>query len=611
MSEEDLLQAGAPAAQDRISSFRLHLPDRLPATASDLPGKFCKVSLTNPPTALEALEIVQKVFAIPPGGKEGRSLYIEKWNSNATYYKIKQQPKGKLRYLYMKQDSPVLIFKSPCGNNYKTEIVFCLDGETPNPEILRFPVDTDSLARVEESTRKVSNDRPQMTYARVQVAEHLFTTVKHSGTSILRLLVNIDDHFVVGLPPDLEFMIVAYTEEEVLLAVLPAKEILEHIGKPISWALCFVVKNDDWKIGWPRSSFVPDAHKTSHWTSCNYDPQWHKEVIKNVAYQPTDDLFNVVTREQIYADRYMLAAREVATRKQKKTQQVIKQQMHHVLAAIAAIQLKEKPRISQEQVQQVAAQGAKTAQVPRSEIPKACRVWKIWFEIKIPALLFQNQCLKLAYAGEVKTIRVRRNWFKILTNAIDTASNVGFVNRQMQVHLKRHQIHTWARLYLALRRQQKQHTEKLLKPCKELVCYFAGSRKVYIEELKATRYDMKAAQFHLEMVTESYQGQIMTYKWELFFTKLVSKSEALSLREFGKEMRAVYLARELARQLKAEEQVPKCILCLEAFPDIVLMCPSKHQCLCTTCFASQIVGATNLCPLCRLEFRDHVKTFFS
>jgi hypothetical protein len=308
----------------------------------------------------------------------------------------------------------------------------------------------------------------------------------------------------------------------------------------------------------------------------------------------------------------MLAARESKMRKQKKAKQVAKQQMDDVLAAIAAIELKEKPRISQEQVQQVAAQGAKTAQVPRSEIQKAClHVWKIWLAIKIPALLFQNQCLKLAYAGKVCTIRVRRNWFKILTNAIDTASNVSFVNRQLQVLQKRHQIHTWARLYLALRRQQKQHTEKLLKPCKELARYFAGSRKVYIEELKATQYDMKAAKFHLEMVTESYQGQIMTYKWELFFMKLVSKSKALSLREFGKEMRAVYRAREVVRQLKAEEQVPKCIICLEAFPDIVLMCPSKHQCLCTTCFQSQIAAATNLCPLCRLEFRDHVKTFLA
>jgi hypothetical protein len=609
MSEEDLLQAGAPAARNRISSVRLHLPDQLRATEFDPPGKFCKVSLTNPPTAREALDIVKKVLAIPAGGKEGSSLFIEKWNCNATYYSVKQQPKGNLRYLYMKQDCPVLIFKSPCGNSYKTEIVFCLDWETPKQaEILRFPVDTNSLARLEESTSKVSNDRPQMTYARVQVAEHLFTTVKHSGTSISRLLVNIDDHFVVGLPPDLEFMIVAYTEEEVLLAVLPAKEILEHIGKPISWALCFVVKNDDWKIG---TGFVPDAHKTTHWTSCNYVPQWHKEVIKNVAYQPTDDLFNVVTREQIYADRYLLAASEFKSR-QKKSKQFAKQQMKDVLAAIAAIELKEKPRISQEQVQQVAAQGAKTAQVPRSEIQKACiRVWEIWLAIKIPALIFEKQCLKLAGEGKIRTVRVRRNWFKILTNVIDTASNVSFVNRQLQVLQKRHQIHTWARLYLALRRQQKQHTEKLLKPCKELARYFAGSRKCYIEELKATQYNMQAAQFHLEMVTESYQGQLMTLKWELLFTKLVTKSKALTLREFGKEMRAVYRVRELKRQLTAEQQVPKCILCLEAFPDIVLMCPSKHQCLCTTCFESQIAAATNLCPLCRLEFRDHVKTFLA
>jgi len=391
------------------------------------------------------------------------------------------------------------------------------------------------------------------------------------------------------------------------LAVLPPTEILEHIGKPISWALCFVVKNDDWKIG---KGFVPDAHKTTHWTSCNYDPRFHKEVMMNVAYQPTDDLFNVVTREKIYADR--VEATECERRKQKKAKKVAKQQLNDVLAAIAAIEVKEKQPISQEQVQQVAAQGAKTAKVQPSKIQKRCNgVWKNWIEVRIPALIFQNRCLKLAYAVEVLKIRVRRNWFKILTNAIDTSSNVSFVNQQLHVLHKRHQIHTWARLCLALRQQQKQHTEKLLKPCKELLRYFAGSRKLYIEDLKATRYDLEAAKFHLQMVTESYQSQIMTDKWELLFTKLVSSSRKRSSMDFGKEMREVYLARELQRKLTAEEQAPKCILCLEAVPDIVLQCPSKHQCLCTTCFKSKVVGATNLCPLCRLEFTDHIKTFFA
>jgi hypothetical protein len=213
----------------------------------DLPGKFCQVNLTNPPTAVEALVIVQNVL----GKQEGHTFYIEKWNSGTTYYTIRQKPQGKVRFLYMKQDCPVLILRTKCENGYKTEIVFCLDCDTPKQaEICRFRIDANSLAGSVKAFNENkgglwSNDRPQLTYARVEIAEHLFVKIKSPGTptpNMQRLLINIEDHFVVGLPPDIEFMIVAYTEEEVLLAVLPPTEMLEHIGKPISWALCFVVK---------------------------------------------------------------------------------------------------------------------------------------------------------------------------------------------------------------------------------------------------------------------------------------------------------------------------------------------------------------------------------
>ncbi len=64
----------------------------------------------------------------------------------------------------------------------------------------------------------------------------------------------------------------------------------------------------------------------------------------------------------------------------------------------------------------------------------------------------------------------------------------------------------------------------------------------------------------------------------------------------------------LAALQAAADAAPKCAICLDAAPCLVLL-PCRHQPLCGSpdCFA--MLGAPPLCPLCRLRVADTLQTF--
>ena len=62
-------------------------------------------------------------------------------------------------------------------------------------------------------------------------------------------------------------------------------------------------------------------------------------------------------------------------------------------------------------------------------------------------------------------------------------------------------------------------------------------------------------------------------------------------------------------KLKAEaDAAPKCSICLEATPCVVLL-PCRHQPLCASPACAAFLGAPPLCPLCREPVADTMRTF--
>ncbi len=61
--------------------------------------------------------------------------------------------------------------------------------------------------------------------------------------------------------------------------------------------------------------------------------------------------------------------------------------------------------------------------------------------------------------------------------------------------------------------------------------------------------------------------------------------------------------------LKAEaDAAPKCAICLDAVPCLVLL-PCRHLPLCASPHCFSMLGAPPLCPLCRKPVADTMQTF--
>ncbi len=62
-------------------------------------------------------------------------------------------------------------------------------------------------------------------------------------------------------------------------------------------------------------------------------------------------------------------------------------------------------------------------------------------------------------------------------------------------------------------------------------------------------------------------------------------------------------------KLKAEaDAAPKCSICLDATPCVVLL-PCRHQPLCAAPACAAMLGLPPLCPLCREPVADTMRTF--
>jgi hypothetical protein len=74
-------------------------------------------------------------------------------------------------------------------------------------------------------------------------------------------------------------------------------------------------------------------------------------------------------------------------------------------------------------------------------------------------------------------------------------------------------------------------------------------------------------------------------------------------------------ARATKAYAKLELEIPRCIICFDEKPNIVMLCPSNHQLLCAGCFASEFpelpplvqIATPQLCPVCRQPFEGHLR----
>ena len=155
-------------------------------------------------------------------------------------------------------------------------------------------------------------ERPRAQHPRVVLSLDLWSTT-WSGTELLRRLMVRVGKRVLGVPPDVEFLVVGCTERGVLVAVLPGREVTEAIGKPCNWALVFEVGRDQ-----HRSAIGFFAHSSiaTHWTVSRFDDviQSRDSYLEAVDCQPRGDIFDDAERERILNERLAASAYDAAAK---------------------------------------------------------------------------------------------------------------------------------------------------------------------------------------------------------------------------------------------------------------------------------------------------------
>ncbi len=90
--------------------------------------------------------------------------------------------------------------------------------------------------------------------------------------------------------------------------------------------------------------------------------------------------------------------------------------------------------------------------------------------------------------------------------------------------------------------------------------------------------------------------------------QLAAQASAMAVKDAAQA--AALAAKDAAlAKLKAEaDAAPKCSICLDATPCVVLL-PCRHQPLCAAPACAAMLGSPPLCPLCREPVADTMHTF--
>ena len=520
------------------------------------------------------------------------------------------------------------------------------DGQAP--EMFTFKTNCSDYTLYIPPLQKMQTSelKPQAGYIRVQPAAELFSEVKVFENQALRLMLNVDDTWIVGIPSNFEFMIVAYTVTDVLIAVQPPPSVCEHIGKPFNYALVFAVPIAKKQYS-TESFFRPGFSVNSDWLLTKH-PSVISTLSKNVDYEPRGDIFDAVTRHKIIEGRCQAAAAQAKADRTKKLQKS---------------RQREKMSKSLSKRFKAVAIGDNT-------------------HIKLNKIIDKADIDEVIARCDFMPSKLRRQWFGLISHVlmkIDEQYLSAFMRQKLRVILQKHVINSWARLVdthrfqafeancsktLMKRRNTNRWSRLVIKTCPvHFIQTLHTLRKKQRDWKNMTRYLLDRDKAEFQKYEAEYEKvhdycdqahtDLQVARWELLFTRLENRSVELLHRDVqhfiaykvekffswtesvAKTNKTIRLWQQLYTRLRRrrladacqklsaskskwktrsralELSVPRCILCFDNFPDIVMMCPSHHQYTCKSCFDHQyanIAHAPQLCPACREPFTHYIQT---
>jgi len=193
----------------------------------------------------------------------------------------------------------VKITKLMADGTLQQRIVFLLKNEpsakmTHDDFYIAIPEDNDGcpIELMWDTTRV-----PIVLYSRVTIDASYFK--KTDTTEALeRLFVKVDD-CVLGVPPEVEFLMVAYSQDSALISVYPGPQLLARLRKHNNWALNFIIPHESC-INFKNFFTLPPV--VSDWTISEVKG-FAGQFLENVEYQPAGDFFDRDIYDTLMEDR--------------------------------------------------------------------------------------------------------------------------------------------------------------------------------------------------------------------------------------------------------------------------------------------------------------------
>jgi len=151
-------------------------------------------------------------------------------------------------------------------------------------------------------TMLTSTRVPIVLYSRVMIDASYFKKTDTTET-LKRLFVRVDD-CVLGVPPEVEFLMVAYSKNCALISVFPGPQLLARLRKHNNWALNFKIPHESCK---DFKNFFTVPPIVSDWTISEVEGFTGK-FLENVEYQPPGDFFDPDIYDTLMQNRIAIAS---------------------------------------------------------------------------------------------------------------------------------------------------------------------------------------------------------------------------------------------------------------------------------------------------------------
>jgi hypothetical protein len=287
-----------------------------------------------------------------------------------------------------------------------------------------------------------------------------------------------------------------------------------------------------------------------------------------------------------------------------------------------------------------------------------------WFLLISHVLMKIDEQYLSAFMRQTLRVILQKHVINTWARLVDTHRFQAFEANCSKTLMKRRNTNRWSRLVIKtcpVHFIQTLHTlRKKQRDWKKMTRYLLDRYEAQFQKYEAEFQKYEAEYEKVHDYCDQAHTDLQIARWELLFTRLENRSVELLHRDVQEHLafkiekfflwtqviaktnntillwnqlytrlrrrrladvckklsasKSKWKTRDRALELSVralELSVPRCIICFENFPDIVMLCPSNHQYTCKSCFEQEyanIANAPQLCPACREPFAHYIQT---